>query len=188
MSRKLKAPSTRRSVTKVSKRARNLERRFIEAPVLPVWIWNDISGAITVTRVSGGDSDPDIDVDIAQMMSIGGEDIGGSTVLGLNVVQLLLKIGAGGAGSGVSGYAINGLPLGFETDYYMAGTGVFHQAAGSSPIYRCSARSQIGLSELLLIWDGASTGNPLGPASSSAGGPFDFAAGDVLFDGQIILP
>lgn len=32
MSRKLKAPSTRRSVTKVSRRARNLERRFLPPP------------------------------------------------------------------------------------------------------------------------------------------------------------
>lgn len=173
MSRKLKAPSVRRSVTKVSRRARNLERRYLVIPALPVW--QDIRTSVTVTRVSGGDSDPDIDVVLAELITIGD----------YSFLQLQLQIGAGGPGSGTSAYVINGLGgFGFATTNYMAGTGILTDAS-SGDSYRCSIRSQAG-AEFLLIWDG-STGAPLGPAASTGGGPVDLASGDILFDGQVVF-
>lgn len=150
-------------------------------------VWQDISSGITVTRVSGGDSDPDIDVVIGRIFTTGGEVVSGSTILALNVLQLLITIGAGGAGSGTSAYEIHGIPEGFNTASYMAGTGMFFQSAGSA-LYRCSARPQVGGGNTLLQWDGAAGLIPLGPKASTGGGPFDFAVGDVLFDGQLILP
>lgn len=155
---------------------------------LPIWIWQNISSGITVTRVSGGDSNPAIDVVIGEMFTIGGESIGGGApVLSLNVVQLLITIGAGGAGSGTSAYVIGGLPDGFATASYMAGTGMFFQSAGAA-LYRCSMRPQVGGATKVLQWDGAAGLIPLGPKASTGGGPFDFAVGDTLYDGQVILP
>lgn len=142
--------------------------------------WQDIRGSVTVTRVSGGDSDPDITVSLAEEITVG-EIVGG-----LTIIQLVLVIGSGGAGSGTSGYVLGGLGGGFGSTNYMAGTGVFFQASPTAN-NRCSIRSAAG-SALLLQWDGAAGMTPLGPKASSGGGPFDFAAGDTLFDGQLIVP
>lgn len=144
-------------------------------------VWADISSGVTVTRVSGGDSNPDISVVIARAITVG------QLIGGLTVIQLLLKIGAGGAGSGTSPFVINGLGNGFATDNYMAGTGMFFHAGAGNPLYRCSMRSEAG-TNFSITWDGAAINKQLGPASSSGGGPFNFAAGDVLFDGQVIVP
>lgn len=141
--------------------------------------WQDIRSNVNVTRISGGDSNPDIVVSLAQAITIG------QLVGGLTVIQLLLAIGSGGAGSGTSGYIVNGVGLGFPASY-MAGTGMFYQGSGAA-LYRSSIRSQAG-AEMTLQWDGAAGLIPVGPKASTGGGPFDFAVGDFLFDGQIIVP
>lgn len=149
-------------------------------------LWNDISSSVTVTRVSGGDSNPDIDVVLAQEIVVGGETVGSALILALAVVQLRIDIASGGPGSGTSPYLIN-LPIaGFNAAAVIAGTGLFYPSGGAT-VNRCSIRSLAGLTAYPVIWDGAGFASPLGPKASSGGGPFDFAVGDTIYDGQIIL-
>lgn len=140
--------------------------------------WQDISGDIVVSRVVGSDSNPDISVLYARALAMLG---------GLTVVQFHIEIGSGGAGSGISPYILENLGNLSASDPGIVGTGIFFETGAGKPLFRASLLYG-GPNEVLILWDGSSSyGTRLGPASSTNGGPFNFAAGDTLFNGQLII-
>lgn len=146
-------------------------------------IWTDITSSLIVTRVSGGDSNPDITGGATKAFQF---EMGG--LLGLKIVKLTIQLGAGGAGSGTSQYLVQGFGLGVTSlDNMYAGRGYIRKTSTSSqPIEGCQLIGSAG-GDLLILWDGTTTGIAMGPLASTGGGPFDFAAGDTIFNGIAIL-
>lgn len=150
---------------------------------VPTPTWEDITGDLAVSRVTGTDTDPDITGGATKALQF---DIGG--LAGLKVVKLVIQLGAGGPGSGTSQYLIAGTALGLQSlDTMYAGRGYIRKTSvANQPVYGCQVIGA-GTNDLLILWDGTTTGIAMGPKASTGGAPFDFAAGDTIFNGLLFL-